>query len=149
MTIVGSDDRSVEHALEIRNLIAKTGLRDRIVLTGAVDDAALHEHYAQADLFVLASRFEGFGMVLTEALARGLPIVTTTGGAAAETVSDQAAVKVPPEDAAALGKALKRLIEDPDARQRLADAAWIEAQTLTRWDDTTRIIADVLRENGA
>jgi glycosyltransferase involved in cell wall biosynthesis len=88
-------------------------------------------------------------MVLTEALARGLPIITTTGGAAAETVSDQAAVKVPPEDAAALGKALKRLIEDPDARQRLADAAWIEAQTLTRWDDTTRIIADVLRENGA
>ena len=82
-------------------------LDGRIALTGAVGDKALDRHYADADLFVLASRFEGFGMVLTEALARGLPIITTTGGAAAETVSDRAAVKVPPDDAAALREALR------------------------------------------
>lgn len=149
MAIVGADDRSTEHALEIRNLISRNGLEGRIVLTGAVDDAALDRHYADADLFVLASRFEGFGMVLTEALARGLPIITTTGGAAAETVSDRAAVKVPPEDAAALREALRQLITDPEARHRLADAAWHEGQALTRWDETTRLIAEVLRENGA
>ena len=149
MAIVGADDRSMEHALEIRNLISRNGLEGRIVLTGAVDDAALERHYADADLFVLASRFEGFGMVLTEALARGLPIITTTGGAAAETVSDRAGVKVPPDDVAALGNALGRLITDPATRRRLADAAWHEGQALTRWDETTRIIAEVLRENGA
>jgi hypothetical protein len=50
---------------------------------------------------------------------------------------------------AALASALKRLIEDPAARQLLADAAWREAQTLTRWDETARIIAGVLKDHGA
>ncbi|MDF2812706.1 MAG: glycosyl transferase family 1, partial [Microvirga sp.] len=78
-----------------------------------------------------------------------LPIVTTTGGAATATISGDAAVKVPPGDAAALRQGLKRLIEDPVARRELAEAAWNEAQTLTRWDDTARIVAAVLKENGA
>jgi glycosyltransferase involved in cell wall biosynthesis len=74
---------------------------------GEVGEAALAELYDRADLFVSPSLFEGYGMVLAEALARGLPIVASTGGAAAETVPDSAALKVPPGDAAVLGRALR------------------------------------------
>ena len=149
LTILGADDRAPDHAAHIRRLIAVSGVADRIVVSGAVDDATRDAHYANADIFVLASHYEGFGMVLTEALAHGLPIVTTTGGAAAETVSAKVAARVPPGDPSALRQALRHLIENPLARQELAEAAWTEAQTLTRWDDTARIVASVLKENGA
>ncbi|KAB0267358.1 glycosyltransferase family 4 protein [Microvirga brassicacearum] len=149
LTIVGADDRAPGYTAEIRRLISESGVGERIVVTGAVDDATRDAHYANADIFVLASLFEGFGIVLTEALARGLPIVTTTGGAAAATVSGDVAVRVPPGDATALRQGLKHLIENPVARRELAEAAWNEAQTLTRWDDTARIVAAVLKENGA
>ena len=95
----------------------------------------------------MPSLFEGYGMVLTEAVARGLPIVCTTGGAAAETVPDAAAIKVAPGDAAALADALRSLIGDAARRQRLADASWRASQRLVRWEETARIVADVLKAN--
>ena len=85
-------------------------------------------------------------MVLAEAMARGLPIVCTTGGAAAETVPDAAAIKVPPGDQGALTAAIRRLLDEPDLRRRLADASWAAGQRLPRWEDTARIIAGVIKE---
>jgi glycosyltransferase involved in cell wall biosynthesis len=109
---------------------------------------ALARAYEDADLFVMPSLFEGYGMVLTEALARGLPIICTTGGAAAETAPDTAALKVPPGDASALAKALARLIDDRAARREMADAAWHAAGTLPRWRETAAIIAELCRKVG-
>ena len=85
-------------------------------------------------------------MVLTEAMARGLAIVTTTGGAAAETVPNDAALKVEPGSPRALAWVLGRLIDDARLRAGFADAAWTAAQRLPRWEDTARIIARVLKE---
>ncbi|WP_210493904.1 glycosyltransferase family 4 protein [Microvirga antarctica] len=149
LTIIGADDRAPDHASAIRRQVAESALNDRIALAGAVTETVLDAAYAQADIFVLASHFEGFGMVLTEALARGLPIITTTGGAAAETVSDQAALKVPPGNVSALQIALRHLIEDKDQRRALADQAWREAQSLPGWDDTARIISGVIKSHAA
>ena len=146
LTIVGAVDRSVATVEALRGQIARAGLRDRIEIAGPMTRAALDAAYGRADVFVLSSHYEGYGMVLAEALARGLPIVTTTGGAAAETVPDDAALKVPPGDAAALQRAVRRMIGDAALRARIADAAWCAGQTLPRWSDTAAAIARVIKE---
>ena len=125
--------------------IEDTGLGPHIALTGAVGQEQLDRFYDAADLFVMPSLYEGYGMVLAEAMARGLPIVCTTGGAAAATVPDAAALKVPPGDVQALGAAIQRVLDDPPLRQRMSDAAWAAGQKLPRWEDTARTIADVIR----
>jgi glycosyltransferase involved in cell wall biosynthesis len=148
-TIAGAVDRAPETAAALRRSIAAEGLSDRVTLAGAVDDATLAELYRGADVFVSASHFEGYGMGLAEALARGLPLATSTGGAAAETVPDGAALKVAPGDVRALAGALGRLITDPDLRRRLSEASWTAGQALPRWPDTARRIAAVLKAVGA
>jgi glycosyltransferase involved in cell wall biosynthesis len=84
-------------------------------------------------------------MSLAEALARGLPIVASTGGAAIETVPDAAALKVPPGDVEALAAALRRIVGDADLRARLSDAAWQAGRRLPGWDGTARIVARALQ----
>ncbi len=149
LDIAGSLAFDAAYVEGLRAQIARAGLEGRVNLLGAVDAARLDELYDRADCFVLPSRYEGFGMVLTEALARGLCIVCTTGGAAAETVPAGAAMKVdPPGDARVLAWDLGRAIENEQARKRIADAAWAAAQTLPRWDDTARRIAGVLEKVG-
>lgn len=144
LTIAGARHLSDEANAQLERAIAETGLGERIRLLGALPHRDLDALYDEADLFVLASRYEGFGMVLTEALARGLPIVCTTGGAAAETAPDAAALKVPPGDEAALAGAIARVVRDEDLRRRMGEAAWAAAAGLWRWDDTARIIAGVV-----
>jgi glycosyltransferase involved in cell wall biosynthesis len=144
--IVGALDRSQPTVEALREQIMRSGLAARIELAGPMARADLDALYDQADIFVLASHYEGYGMVLAEALARGLPIVTTTGGAAAETVPDSAALKVPPGDAGALQQALRHLMGDAALRRQLADAAWSAGERLPRWSDTAATIANVLKE---
>lgn len=136
--------RGLETVNALRDQIALSDLNDHIQLLGAVPDRDLDQLFAEADLFVMSSLFEGYGMVLAEALQRGLPIVTTTGGAASETVPDGAGLKVPPGDAQALRKAIDDALSDPDLRTRLADAAHRAGEKLPTWDDTARIIASAL-----
>ena len=149
LTIAGSDDRSLETTRAVKAAIAAAGLDDRIRMIGAVDAARLDTLYAAADLFVMPSLFEGYGMVLGEAMARGLPIVCTTGGAAAETAPDAVAIKVAPGDAAAFRAAVARALGDAGLRRRMSDAAWAARETLPRWSETARIIAGVLNKVSA
>jgi glycosyltransferase involved in cell wall biosynthesis len=85
-------------------------------------------------------------MVLAEAMARGLPIVCTTGGAAAETVPDDAAIKVPPGEERALSLAVQRIVHDTALRRRMAEASWAAGQRLPRWEETARIVAGLVKE---
>lgn len=151
LTIIGALDRAPDTVDALRRQITEAGLDGRISLAGAVSDARLAEAYAGADLFVMPSLFEGYGMVLTEALARGLPILCTTGGAAAETAPDEAALKVLPGNVAALRQGLGVLIDDGVARKARADAAWRAAGSLSRWQEAAIRVAaacgaDVLRK---
>ncbi len=144
LTICGATDRDPATVASLEAAIASSGLFERVRLAGTVVPATLHRFYDTADLFVMPSLFEGYGMALAEAMARGLPIVTTTGGAASETVPDAAAIKVPPGDQIALGSAIERAIKDKRLRSRLADASWDAGRTLPPWTETTRRIAAVV-----
>jgi glycosyltransferase involved in cell wall biosynthesis len=146
-TIAGSLDRHPAMAAEVRRRIAAHGLGDRIALAGEVADMA--GLYAAADLFVLPSRYEGYGMAFAEALQQGLPVIGTTTGAIPEVVPPTAGLLVPPDDPPALAAALQRLIGDPDERRRLAKGARRAAQGLPRWEDTARRVAAVLQGAGS
>lgn len=145
LTIIGAGDEASPYPAGLRALIAGRGLSGRVTMLGAMSDAELDGYYRSSDIFVMTSHFEGYGMVLTEALARGLPIVTTLSGPGAAALPDAAAQKVPPGDVGEMSGALAYLIGDTVARQRHADAAWAAASALPRWEDTVRIIADVVK----
>ncbi len=140
--IAGSLTRAPETAETVRRLIETLGLHDRISLLGEVADAA--PLYRQADIFVLPSLHEGYGMVLGEALANGLPIVASRVGAVAEVVPASAGILVPPGDCAGLAKALRLLIADKDERARLTRGAIAAGQSLRGWDETARCVSAAL-----
>ncbi len=146
LRIVGALDRAPECVAALRTQIAQAGLGARIELVGAASDEDLARLYVSADLLVSASRYEGYGMVLAEAMARALPMVTTTGGAAADTVPDDAALKIHPDDAPALSRALRRALSEPETRARLSQGAARAADRLPAWNDTAAIVARVVRE---
>jgi glycosyltransferase involved in cell wall biosynthesis len=149
LTIVGATGHSPEEANLVRERILQSGLRRNITIAGEVSARELSRLYVHADLFVMPSLYEGYGMVLAEAMARGLPIVSTTGGAAAETVPDDAALKVPPGDAAALADAIRIAMIDDDRRKAIADASWEAGRRLPDWPDSAAIVAGVLKSVAA
>ena len=149
LTIVGSPERDIPCAAALRAAIATQGLASRIELAGEFGEEALGLAYHRADLFVMSSLYEGYGMVLAEAMSHGLPIVATTGGAAAQTVPDAAALKVAPGDVAALRAALSSAVTDAGLRHRLAEASWHAGQHLPAWSDTAATIATVLHSVAA
>jgi glycosyltransferase involved in cell wall biosynthesis/SAM-dependent methyltransferase len=110
--LVGSLERAPDFARTVEARIRNQGLEERVHLVGEVSDAELEAHYDGASVFVLASHHEGFGMVLTEALARGLPVVATTGGAIPDTLPGGAARLVTPGDAEALAEALDETLDE-------------------------------------
>ena len=126
--------------------IAAAGLTGRITLAGPVADVGAE--YRSADLFVLATRHEGYGMAFAEALAHGLPVVATAAGPVAVLVPAQAGALVPVDDVPALRAALHDLITRPEARAHASDAAWQAGQALPDWPDTTARIAQVLTRIG-
>jgi glycosyltransferase involved in cell wall biosynthesis len=141
LIIVGATDRAPEAVSDLKARIAAHGLGERVRLAGKVVPDTLERLYDTTDIFIQPSLFEGYGMVLAEAMARGLAIVCTTGGAAAETVPDGAALKVPPGDAAALGDAIRRAMTNKKLRKQLETASWDAGRVLPTWHETTRRIA--------
>jgi len=144
LTIAGALDRHPQAVEAVQSAIRDHGLEDRVTLVGKVVPATLERLYESADLFVSASLFEGYGMVLAEAMARGLPIVLAAGGAAAETAGEAAALHVEAGNVPQLTAALHRALTDKKLRDRLADAAWEAGRTLPTWHETARRFAAVI-----
>jgi glycosyltransferase involved in cell wall biosynthesis len=102
--------------------------------------------YLASDIFVLASRFESYGMALAEAIAHGLPIVSSTAGAIPDTVPPDVGRLVPPDDVAAFAEAIRLLISDPAERRRLARNACRAAAKLPSWRDSARRFAAAIEK---
>ena len=144
LTIVGDRTRSPATAAQLDADIARYKLSGKVAVLGTVSSEALGELYAGTDLFVLPSRFEGYGMAFSEAIAHGLPVVGTAAGALPETIPVGTGVLVALDDAAALATVLRRLIENGEERRTMAAAARTAAQTLPRWQDSAKIFATAI-----
>ncbi|WP_168380869.1 glycosyltransferase family 4 protein [Modicisalibacter radicis] len=141
---IGGLDRDAGHARHVRERIAAHGLEARVELAGERAHDQLADAYRDADLFVLPSHYEGYGMVISEALAHGLPVIATTGGALAHTLPRDAGLAVPPGDSAALAEALRRWFDEPELRQRLRQGAQRAREGLADWSDAGRAFAAAL-----
>ncbi len=144
LVIAGDTTRDHATADGVAARIAASGLDARVRLRGAVGDDELARLHADADVFVLASRHEGYGMAFAEAINHGLPIVGTRAGAIPETVPSGAGILVDPDDVAALAAALRTMIADVRVRESHATVARAAATQLPRWDATARIFLGVI-----
>jgi len=144
LTIVGSAAADPVHAHGLAALAEELGIATRVRFAGEVVDAALEALWQSADIFALATHWEGYGMAIAEALKRGLPVAITGGGAAGALVPSEAGVVCPPGDLEQLSKALRRVIFSRDLRAYLAENAWQTGQALPTWDDQARAFAAAL-----
>jgi glycosyltransferase involved in cell wall biosynthesis len=140
--IVGkAHDPKLANALKTQ--IEGLNLSDRIRLMGELSESALVERYNAASVFALATRYEGYGMVLSEAMQYGLPVVSCAVGAVPDTVG-KAGLLVPADDPVAFGTALRRLLTDQEISAQLGFASRAHAVRLPTWEDTARVFADVI-----
>jgi glycosyltransferase involved in cell wall biosynthesis len=146
---VGSLDRDPAFVAGLCRRSLDGGLGDRVCFPGARTGAELDRSYAAADLMVLASRAETYGMVVIEALARGLPVVAAEVGGLPEALGHgddgtRPGLLVPPNDPAALGAALRAWLGDAELRGRLRRAACERRASLSGWSTTASVVAGVL-----
>jgi glycosyltransferase involved in cell wall biosynthesis len=138
---VGSLTRDAKTTGRVRATISRLRMEDQVSLVGELDESELDVCYDASDIAVLASVRETYGMVVAEALARGLPVVATATGAIPRLIGDDAGLVVPPGDRDALAAALERLIDDAPFRLRCAAGARRVRKRLVNWDEAANRLA--------
>jgi len=144
LTIAGDDRRDPACASGLAAQIDTLGLQGRVTLLPRPDDAALDHAWRTADLFALATEWEGYPSGIAEALRRGLPIVAPGLPSIVAMVPQAAGVLYPPGDAVTFGKCLRRTLCDRALRTELADAAWQAGTALPGWDQQARAFISIL-----
>jgi len=144
--LVGACDRDLHYAEQVRQQIQQAGLGSRITLTGEVDGGALAALYKNADVFVFPSLYEGYGMVIDEALGVGLPIISSNGGALVYTADRPGVATYSAGDVAALRERLGNWITDPEALAQARLAAESESRLVRTWADTAAAFAAALTD---
>lgn len=141
--IVGlTHDKDVEAAL--RRQRADLGFEDRVAFTGVIPAEALDRLWRQAHLFALATRYEGYGMVLSEAMLYGLPVVSCAVGAVPDTLPEGAGLLTPPDDPGAFAAALAQLLDDAETHAAMTACAQTAGAALPEWRDAARVMATAL-----
>lgn len=143
LELVGEAEADPAYASRVYGAI---GTDPSVRVRGAVSDAALAEAYARADLFVLPSLYEGYGIVYAEAIAAGLPVLACEVGPVPDLLGRDAALLVPPGDAGALEEALDLLVDDAGLREKMSAAARRRADALPGWNDTVEDFLAALGE---
>ncbi len=143
LVIVGDPARDPAHAALLHAQAGAEGCAGRVRFAGVLDEAALEAEWRQADLFALATEWEGASAPVAEALRRGLPVAVTAGGAAAELVSPEVGVTCHPGDWESLSKAMRRLVFDRALRADMAEAAWQAGRALPSWAAQAAAFAEI------
>lgn len=141
LTVVGQPKKNGN----IVKLVRKLGIGKFITFTGRIDNGAFVRHYAKATIAVIPSVYEGFGIPAGEAMACGVPVISTTGGALPEVVGD-AGVLVPPADAGALAKAIGGLLDNPHKARQLGEAGLKRIRDSFTWRKAAEKTVEVYRE---
>ncbi|MGY1622126.1 glycosyltransferase family 4 protein [Geodermatophilus sp. SYSU D00965] len=147
--LVGSLRRDPAHVAAVRRAVDRAGLDRRVRLAGPRTGADLAAAYAGADLLVLPSRAESYGMVVTEALARGVPVLAAAAGGVPESLGRDPdgrvpGLLVPPADVAALAAGVRRWLREPGLREELRSAAGARRAGLDGWEATVGCLIGVL-----
>jgi glycosyltransferase involved in cell wall biosynthesis len=150
-TCVGNLDRDPAFVENLRRRRLDAGLGERVSFVGQLSGSDLDHAYASADLLVHASRAETYGLVVTEALARGLPVIATEVGGLPDALGEGDAgtrpgLLVESENPGALGDALSAWLGDAELRERLRRAAGERRESLPRWSTTASEVSKVLAE---
>ncbi len=144
LTIAGASDRDQVHAHGLMALTEELNLGPRVRFAGEVTGQNLKALWRGADIFALATHYEGYGMAIAEALKRGIPPVVTAGGAAGNLLTPDSGCVCPPGDRDQLSKSLRRLIFGDGLRAEMAEAAWRIGQTLPSWPQQSALFAQSL-----
>ena len=145
LTCAGSVDRSPATVERLRTLIRELSLETQVLLAGELDDAAIARCYDAADLFVLATLHETFGMAVAEALARGLPVVATATGSIPELVSgDSAGIVVPPGNVDRLTEALSAVLGERRSSRTARGRRTRGPRAIAVWEDASHRMAAAL-----
>ncbi|WP_158746033.1 glycosyltransferase family 4 protein [Acidisphaera sp. L21] len=142
LVIAGDPARDPDYAASLHAQLAASSLTDRVRFAGTLDAHALEAEWQRADIFALATEWEGYSAPIAEALRRGLPIAVTAGGNAAELVSPEVGVVCTPGDVTGLSKSIRRVIFDTALRADMANAAWDLGQTLPGWQSQAALFVE-------
>lgn len=141
---VGGMDFDSAWTSVLKNKVAACGLEERILFVGNVTDAA--SEYLAADVFVLPSLYEGYGMAFAEALSFGLPIIAARAGAVPDVVPDSAGILVEPNNSSELAAALQKVLVDNLFRQHLQIGAQAAAHNLSDWANTAVVVERLINK---
>jgi glycosyltransferase involved in cell wall biosynthesis len=140
LSIAGDLDRAPDYVAQLRGMIRDAGLSERVRLEGGLSDADLEARWRSTHVFVAASLHEGYGMAVAEAIARGVPVVTTGAGAVEGWLDPAAALIVPERSPEALRAALARVLAEPSLRTVLREAALSAASRFPSWADAAAVV---------
>jgi glycosyltransferase involved in cell wall biosynthesis len=147
LTVVGGDDLEPGYAAQVRNLAEQPGLAGRVRFPGRLGDMELRAAYEAADVFLLPSRWEGYGMAIAEAMATGLPVISTTAGAIPDlVVHGESGLLAEPGDWETAGLHLRRVFTDSNLRLKLARGALERAGSFPGWRESTGAVFQALAE---
>lgn len=133
------------YARHLNQQCQSLNLSHRVTFTGELEQSALQKQFETASIFALATRYEGYGMVLSEAMLFGLPVVSCNVGAVPDTVGE-AAILTQPDDPMAFADALRQLLENPQTKAHFCELSKVRAKSLPSWQDTARVFETVVRK---
>lgn len=145
-TLIGSDQRDADYGTAVKEAVARHDLEGRVTVAGELASQAVDDAYRNADLFVFPSLYEGYGMAIDEALAAGLPVVTSDGGALARVAGMAGARTYPAGDVPALVDALVAPMAQPQRLEALKQEAQAARSRVRSWAHTAQTFSAALAE---